>query len=272
MEIPTLVLSDPPHGIVDVSTAAELLGLDLAGTRLKVKFPAPEVLSSSEADEAVQFAKELGATGLNVAVVDGAKLANVPWPSPVSSLAFDADGLTASLPDEDVHISFGQRILGVYCKPPAGFAMESSVSAPDAVARGDGPAIAEAIQWMSNLDLYFMDAGRQRRISIVPKLADFSSLGELRRTTPAETMRAIIGECERCFRKFELDARLVDVRPRARFVMGEAGFNPDLRKRYSFGTLLLCHILDSISEELRDVPQYELGSRMAHALSETGSG
>lgn len=52
--------------------------------------------------------------------------------------------------------------------------------------------------------------------------------------------------------------------------MGEAGFDPDLRKRYSFGTLLLCHILDSISAELRDVPQYELGSRMAYALSGFG--
>jgi hypothetical protein len=49
--------------------------------------------------------------------------------------------------------------------------------------------------------------------------------------------------------------------------MGDAGFDPDQRKRYSFGTLLLCHILDSIAPELRDIPQFELGSRVAYALN-----
>ena len=72
--------------------------------------------------------------------------------------------------------------------------------------------------------------------------------------------------------RLHLDTRLENVRPRQRFIMGEAGFDPDQRKRYSFGTLLLCHILDSISPELRDVPQYELGSRLGYALSPQGSG
>jgi hypothetical protein len=124
---------------------------------------------------------------------------------------------------------------------------------------------------MANLDLYFSDAGVLRRISIVPDLADFSSLGELRRADASDTMAAVIEECRRRFGRLQLDARLENVRPRQRFIMGEAGFNPDQRKRYSFGTLLLCHILDSISPELRDLPQYELGSRLAYALSPYGS-
>ena len=267
MDTPTLVVSDPPHGVVDVSTAAELLGLDLAGTRLKVKFPAPEVLSASDAGEANEFATELRGTGLSVAVLDGGKLDHVPWPDPVTALAFDDDGLTASLRSEDVHLPYDQPVLGVFCKPPAGFSMKSDVNVVEAIERGDGPAIAEGIQWMSIFDLYFRDAGRLRRISVVPGLADFSSLGALRGATAAETLRSILEECGARFDDIQLDTRLEDVRPRQRFVMGEAGFNPDLRKRYSFGTLLLCHILDSISAELRDVPQYELGSRMAYALS-----
>jgi hypothetical protein len=272
MEIPTLVLSDPPHGVVDVGTAAELLGLDLAGTRLKVKFPAPEVLSASDAREATEFAAELRATGLSVAVIDGAELDDIPWPDPVTALAFDDDGITASLHTHDVHISYDQPLLGVYSKPPAGFSMRSDVNVVAAIERGDGPAIAEGIQWMTILDLYFRDGGRLRRISIVPSLADFSSLGALRGTTAAETMKSILDECEGRFGALELDTRLEDVRPRQRFIMGEAGFDPDLRKRYSFGTLLLCHVLDSISAELRDVPQYELGSRMAYALRGFGTG
>jgi hypothetical protein len=272
MEIPTLVVSDPPHGVVDVGSAAELLGLDLAGTRLKVKFPAPEVLSASDEREAREFAAELRGTGLSAAVIHGGRLDDIPWPDPVTALAFDDDGLTASLSNADVHLSYGQPVLGVFCKPPAGFSMKSTVNVLEAMERGDGPRIAEGIQWMTILDLYFREGGRVRRISVVPGLADFSSLGALRGATSAETMRSILEECTARFDDVELDTRLEDVRPRQRFIMGEAGFDPDLRKRYSFGTLLLCHILDSISAELRDVPQYELGSRMAYALSGFGSG
>lgn len=272
MDIPTLVLSDPPHGVVDVGTAAELLGLDLAGTRLKVQFPAPEVLSASDAGEANEFAADLRGTGLSVAVIAGGRLDDVPWPDPVTSLAFGEDGLTAGLRSGDVHLSYGTPVLGVFCKPPAGFSMKSDVNVLEAIERGDGPAIAEGIQWKSIVDLYFREGGRVRRISLVPGLADFSGLGALRGGTAAETLRSILDECTSRFDDMELDTRLEDVRPRQRFVMGEAGFNPDLRKRYSFGTLLLCHILDSISAELRDVPQYELGSRMAYALSAFGAG
>jgi hypothetical protein len=57
------------------------------------------------------------------------------------------------------------------------------------------------------------------------------------------------------------------VRPRRRFVAGEAGFDMDLRKHYSFGTLLLRHALGSVSDEIKDLPHYEFGSRLACALA-----
>ena len=195
------------------------------------------------------------------------RLDNIPWPSPASSLAFEEEGLTVDVYDGTVRLPYDANVLGVYCKPPADFSMTSDVDAVDAMERGDGPAVAEAIQWMANLDLYFTDAGVLRRVSIVPELADFSSLGSLRRASPPETMAVVIEECRSRFSNLRLDVRLEGVRPRQRFIMGEAGFNPDQRKRYSFGTLLLCHILDSISPELREVPQFEFGSRLAYALS-----
>jgi hypothetical protein len=83
---------------------------------------------------------------------------------------------------------------------------------------------------------------------------DPSSLGALRRGTPSETMSSVIEECTRRFPRFWLDTRLDGVRPRRRFVPGEAGFDIDLRKHYSFGTLLLRHALSSISEDLKDLP------------------
>jgi hypothetical protein len=266
-DVPTLVVSDPPHGEVDLAAVAELLGLDVAGTRLKVAFPAPEVLSSADTGEAVEFAAALRGAGLTVAIIDGQRLAETPWPSPVTSLAFDRDGLTASLRADDVHVSFDAPVVGVYCSPSSDFFVEPPTDPAKAIGSGDGARIAESIQWMTVLDLYFEDGGSLRRVSIVPELADFSSLGELRRPTSADTMDALLDECRSRFARLKLDTRLAGVRPRQRFVMGETGFDPDLRKRYSFGTLLLCHVLDSISPELRDVPQYELGSRLSFALS-----
>jgi len=267
MDISTLVVSDPPHGDVDVGAAAELLGLDVAGTRLKVAFPAPEVLSASEAADSAEFAAALRGAGLTVRILDGERLAGIPWPAPVSSLVFDEEGLTAQLRAGPVRLGFDEPVVAVYCKPPSDFSMEATVDVEDAIARGDGAAIAEAIQWMTILDLYFEEAGTLRRLSIVPDVADFSSLGPLRRASAGQTMTAILEECGNRFAGLRLDRRLENVRPRARFIMGEAGFDPDQRKRYSFGTLLLRHVLDSISSELRDVPQFELGSRLAYALS-----
>jgi hypothetical protein len=267
MDALTLVLSDPPHGPVDLEATSTLLGLGVPGTRLKVAFPAPEVLSASDVAEASEFARALRAAGLNVALLPGNRLVGLPWPSPVSSLVFDAHGLTADVREGTVHIPYDASVIGVYCKPPSDFSMTSGVRASDAMARGDGPAIAEAIQWMANLDLYFTESGVLRRISVVPDLADFSSLGPLRRPSSAENMAVVIDQCRNRFQHLSLDTRHEDVRPRQRFIMGDAGFDPDQRKRYSFGTLLLCHILDSIAPELRDIPQFELGSRVAYALN-----
>ena len=270
METPTLVISDPPHGDVDLAAAAALLGLELPSTRLKVAFPAPEILSASAAGEAAEFASALRDTGLTISLLDGARLTNLPWPSPASSLAFDAAGLTVELNNGIVHLPYDAAVVGVYCKPPSDFSMRTGVNTADAVARGDGPAICEAIQWMANLDLYYKDSAVLRRISIVGDLADFSSLGPLRRPSSKENMAVVLEQCQSRFSAMRLDARLENVRPRQRFIMGEAGFDPDQRKRYSFGTLLLCHVLDSISPELRDLPQFELGSRLGYALNTHG--
>jgi hypothetical protein len=269
-ETPILVVSDPPHAEVNVEAVAGILGLDALGTRLKADFAAPEVLLASEAGEAAEFAASLRGTGLTAVVLDGRSLVGLPWPSPAAAIAFDDQGLRADLRSGAVQLRYDQPVVGVYCSPPADFSMTSALDAADAVERGDGPAIAEAIQWMAMLDLYFTEAGVLRRVSIVPDLADFSGLGALPGSSAGDNLPAIIDECRRRFHLLHLDTRLESVRPRHRFIMGEAGFDPDKRKRYSFGTLLLCHILDSISPELRDVPQYELGSRLAYALSPQG--
>jgi hypothetical protein len=257
MQNPTLVVSDPPHGEVNLEAAAELLGLDVFATRLKSVFAAPEVLSASDAESAAELAAALRGTGFNVAILNGAALADLPWPDPVSTLAFDLSSLQATTRSDGVSIPYDAEVVGVHCRPPVDRSVSSAVNLERAVASEHGPTIAEAIQRRSILDLYFREGGSLRRATIVPDL--LKSDGE-------RVKKELIRRLER----LRLDDRLAGVRPRAPFVSSE-GFEGSERRRYSFGTLMLREVLESISPELRAVPQYEFGSRLAYALNPLGA-
>jgi hypothetical protein len=258
MKIPTLVVSDPPHGEVDLGATAELLGLDVFAARLKASFRAPEVMAATDPLRAGEFAAALRATGFDVSILDGAILAAMPWPDPVSTLAFDASHLQATIRDEGVAIPYDAEVVAVHCAPPDDrptvptTSRTSTLDLERAVASGHGPTIAEAVQRRSILDLYFRDAGSLRRATIVPDLLK-SEMGPVKK------------EVVRRFRSLRLDDRLAGVRPRAPFGVG-AGFDGRDRRRYSFGTQMLREVLESIAPELRAIPQYEFGSRLAYAL------
>lgn len=257
MATPTLVVSNPPHGDVDLDRVAELLSLDIFVTRLKINFRAPEVLGSSSSGEVAFFATQLEDAGLSVSIVKGDALLAPPWPDPVSTFVFDDYSLRATSQSGNVRVPYDAEVVGICCQPPADFKMKPTVDPQGAIKSGHGPTIAESIQWMAILDLYFIEDDELKRVSIVPELCSVDA-------------STVVNEVERRFRNLHLDTRLVGVRPRQRFVMGEAGFDPDQRKRYSFGTLLLCHVLESIAPELRDIPQFEFGSRVGLALSPLG--
>ena len=253
MEIPTLVVSNPPHGPVDLGAAAELLELDAFAARLKANFAAPEVVFAGDPDKAADFAAALGSTGFRVSVVHGSALAEPPWPDPIASLAFDVSYLQVTIRSETIKIPYASEVLGVYCRPPVDRWPTPAADLKQAVASEHGPTIAEAIQRTSILDLYFREEGSLRRVSVVPDLLELD--GE-----------PVVKELVRRASGLRLDARLKGVRPRAPFLIGHEG--PE-RRRYSFGTQLLRQVLESISGELRAVPQYEFGSRLAYALSAT---
>lgn len=260
MKIPTLVISDPPHGEVNLDAVAGLLGLDVFTTRVKVSFAAPEVMWASGPEKTADFAAELRGAGFSVAIIGATELTSLPWPDPVTFLAFDELCLRATVRNEGIEIASDAEVVGVYCRPPADSSTKPTVALARAIASGHGPTIAESIQWMSNLDLYFRNEGSLRRISIVPDL--FDSDGD-----------EVVKELGRRFNNFRLDDRLAGVRPRARFTTGdgdEVRLDLSQRKGFSFGTPLLRHLLESTCPELRDVPQYELGSRMAYALGPLG--
>lgn len=257
MPIPTLVVSDPPHGEVDLEAAAKLLDLDGFATRLKASFQAPEVMFASDAESAAAFASFLRGTGFDVAVLSGDTLDDPPWPDPVSTLSFDVSFLNASTATEGVRVPYDAEVIGVHCQPPGYRLTRPTEELDRAIASAHGPTIAEAIQRTSIVDLYFREDGSLRRVTLVP---------DRLKLEPAELLK----EMGRRFKHLELDTRLVGVRPRAPFT-GGGGFDGSERRRYSFGTLMLRDALESVAPELRAVPQYEFGSRLAYALSPLGA-
>jgi len=262
-----LVVTDPPHRDVQFASVAALLGIEETDLRAKLGYPAPEVLLATDPGPAVDFASSLRNAGLSVAVIDGRELTTVPWPRPVTSFALTDDALVAQVDGGEVSIPYTASVVGVYCTPAdngnAGDAERSALMTNAA----DPIAVVEALEWSTLLDLYIDGGQPVERITFVRETTDFAGLGNARRSTAAENMATLLAELRHRFTDFALDARLEGVRPRARFVMGDKDFDYDLRKLYSFGTLLLRQILDAISRDLTDITQYELGSRLSYVLS-----
>jgi hypothetical protein len=258
-----LVISDPPHGAVKEEAAAAIMGLPAAEARPKIAFGAPEVLAATNADRAADIAESLASAGLNVAVRRAAELADIPWATLVSSFEFTGGALVVLTSGGRVELPYGEPAFAVACRPSVDFRPPEPVD----VSAVQGRTAAESVEWIAHLDLYSVSAGKLSRVCIAPERARASGPdGRAAGTATAADLSGLLAECRGRFSRLEVDARLDGLRPRRRFVPGEAGFDPDVRKRYAFGTLLLRHLLESISPELRDVTHYELGSRLAYVL------
>ncbi len=247
-----LVISDPPHGIVKEEIAASTIGLPANEARLKIGFGAPEILAAADPENAAEVTITLKAAGLRVEMRDSVGLRRIPWPTLVSAFDFADDVLRLSVQDgEVVEIPYSEPLLAVHCEPPVDFTPPADwAGLPPPGTAISGPGAADVLEWIPHLDLYYERDGEPWRFSI-----------------EGDTMVAVVDECRSRFTDLTLDARLDGVRPRRRFVPGEAGFDADQRKRYAFGTLLLRHALESVSPELRDLTQFELGSRLAYLLA-----
>jgi hypothetical protein len=255
-----LVVSDPPHGAVKEEAAAAIMGLPAAEARLKIAFGAPEVLAATDADRAADVAESLIDAGVNVAVRNAEELGRIPWPLVATSFEFGGTSLWASTLEGRVELPYGEPVFAVACRPPADFRAPEPADAVGA----EGREAAEALEWVTHIDLYHVRDGGLSRLSIAPELTR-EWMGRSAGGSAAD-LTALLVECRRRFKRLEVDGRLDGVRPRRRFAAGEQDFDPDVRKRYAFGTLLLRHLLESISPELRDATHYEVGSRLAYIL------
>lgn len=267
MQPQILVVTDPPHDSVDVPAVAAILGISEHDAGLKMGFGAPEVLVATDPEPAREMAGALRAAGVSVKVLDGSALDSLPWPTPALSFAFGRDGLVADTPEGIVSIGWDTPVFAVYCRPPADFnpPEQPHIDDPNALT---GPEAAEASQWGAILDLYVDRGGETRRLLVSEALTDFSALQM--NGPDGDVVAQTAGLCRDRFTNLSLDERFNQVRPRQRFRMGDESFDLDMRKLFSYGTLLLQQVLASVSDDLGNLTQYEYASRLVRSLHDHG--
>lgn len=268
MQPQILVVTDPPHDSVDIPAVAVILGISEHDAKLKMGFGAPEVLVASDPEPARETAGALRAAGVSVKILDGSALERIPWPTPALSFAFGRDGLVADTPEGIVSIGWDSPVFAVYCRPPSDFNPPEHAPVDDASGLS-GPEVAEASQWGAILDLYVERDGTTRRLLVSEALTDFSALSMNGPT--GDVVAQTAGLCRDRFENLALDDRFDRVRPRQRFKMGDESFDLDMRKLFSYGTLLLQQVLASVSDDLGNLTQYEYGSRLVRALRDEGA-
>ena len=250
MDTYTLVVSNPPHeNEVDAPRAAPCFGLTATDVLMKAKYGAPEIwVVSTVGSKMEDAARTLREAGLNVMVIEGKDLANIPAPARVKSFSFTDTYLLARMDNFEVGLLYDAPITAVFCKAPEG--------SPAELTRPTGSAL---------LDIYGSRKGELLRIPFVQEVVNFSGLANVKLPTAEGNMLKFVWECERRFTKAQFDRRLVDVRLRRSLIIDTAASSyQQQRKGFSYATTGLAALLESLSPDLKDISQFELGSRLAY--------
>lgn len=240
MTPPTLVLSNPPHGEIDLKRAAPVLGLIPADLRLKATYTLPEIWrADDDAAAADAAAATLRQAGLGVVLVPGAALGAIAPPNPVSSFSFQADGLLLRA-EEEALLEYDTPGLAVLFTPRPGDA------------RGRLPP--------ASLDLYALTGIASPRWTIVPGITGFEGMGPRQTSSFGTNVRAFAADVEQRFPAVHVDRRLVNMQVRRRTGTPPAGM---VRQGYSFATAALNQLLESIAPGLSQLEHEELAVRLA---------
>ncbi len=280
MEEYALVISNPPHGDVDVNRAdVSFLGLAPAEVRMKANYGVPEIWFADTDRPPVESAAEaLSEVGLNVVLVEGKDLSSIPPQTPLKSFSFTDNSLVTFSEDEsEIALRYDDPIVAVFCQAHGSVSDESSqargrplghrVSHSAMVfsgrpSTGMAPASDGEAENPTFLDMYVSREGELHRLTVVQGAVDFSGLGEWELPGAAENMAMLVAECEQRFSPLQVDRRLVGRRIRERLTVGTK--RAPTRKGYSFGTRALTELLGAISADLSDMSQPDLWSRLAY--------
>lgn len=241
MPIPTLVISHPPHGDVDLRRAAAILKLVPADVQLKIHYTAPEIWLAEEDLKKVESAAAiLRAAGVRLAVVPGAALAAIPPPRPVAAFRFDPEGLYLEADTGTSVLGYDTPLIAVLFTPrPA----ETKWTLPP-----------------SSLDLYDLSGSAHPRWTIVQGTTGFAGMGARQSASFGTNVRNFAGEVERRFAAARMDWRLVNMQVRRRTGAPPPGAT---RYGYSFATGALNQLLESIAPGLSALDHEEFATRLA---------
>jgi hypothetical protein len=273
-----LIISDPPHGEVDHEKAAQYFGLPVAESRMKLNFPAPEIwLAGPDQRQLEEAGAALGECGVSSVLAPGQDLLQVPAARTVETFAFAGSTLDVVAGGE-LQFPFETPVNVVYGKPPAGLdtgprktgSVASDLGRPSAnvmisrLSGADTEHTAAARENPAFIDLYATANGEFVRVSFVAGVTDFSSL----ESRTGDVLARLMAEWELRFSAVNVDRRLGNIRPRRRPMVGKAGPSEEKRRLFSYGTQRLSDLLGSISEDLRDLSYYELGSRLSFLIKQ----
>lgn len=257
----TLILSNPPHGLVDAKRAAPLLELLPVELVLKTHYPIPEIWQLKDDDAAAAGAVDaLRGAGLAVKAVPAASLGALPPQTAVEAFTFADDGLHLVLDEQDLVVPYDLPIIVVACSPRDGgeegarpVGERSSVAMRPRV-EGDGSGA-----WGIFADIYADAGGTIVRCGVSAVNTDFASLAGTNLAGPAGRLGRFLQECESHFRRLVVDRRLMHLQLRRRNLPPPPGVQ---RKGFAFGTPALAALLDRIAPLSPAMTQCELSSRL----------
>jgi hypothetical protein len=260
---PTLILSNPPHGLVDAKRAAPLLELLPVELVLKSHYPIPEIWQSrDDASDAEAAVAALRAAGLAAKSVPAADLGALPPQAQVEAFTFADDGLHLALDDQDLVAPYDLPIIAVACSPRDG---------GEEAQRGPGERTSVAMRahveadgagaWGVFVDLYANAGGTVVRCGVSATNTSFDSIPNTSLAGPAGRLSRFLQECEGRFRRLVIDRRLMHLQLRRRNLPPPTGVQ---RKGFAFGTPALQALLQRIAPTVPSMSQCELSSRLVY--------
>lgn len=279
-----LIVSDPPHPDSDPAAAATYLDCAAAEVRMKLNFPAPDILLAvANEDEARECTKGLLGAGVRVAWVPGSVLGAVPAAQPASAITLDAQSMRITTGSGDVRANAGDRVVVVLGELPqqeargvpsrgsvltqklprkgpvssmpfiGGVAQAAGMAGLDRVAQEAKDSAEKRVGDIRGaeptgpfLDVYAYVDGGWQATRITSTGFDFSGLRDRKTPTARGNIKVIIDVLRTSF-DARVDERLVKVTYKPSIVSGMA----------------LHEVLKSISATLEATSLMDIGSRLA---------
>jgi hypothetical protein len=267
-----LLLSNPPHGEIDVALIAGSFGFTAAEARMRANFPAPEIwFADTDLDALKRTGGALMKGGAKVRIIKGSMLYAIPPADHMTSFAFHPERFAVQLrSDSSFSAAYDARLIIVSSRPKANPTIASErpkphlghISSPDLRDRfgvgrvtttdphddataGVNSYSGEIDPWF--LDLYFVVQSKVRRLRARTGKVDYSGLGPDLKPVAKHNHAELLNRIKAQFTKTAFDERLVDVpAPKPSMISGKG----------------LPAILESIDPALKNIRIEDLQSRL----------